>query len=66
MGGYDIFGQDFISFMVTVWNVKEYNFEFYLKVDESAPFELLTVNDGSLSAGRANITFIVNIGSDDD
>jgi len=65
LGAYDIFGQDFMSFIVTDWNKAEENFEFFLK-PTSDSFELLTVNKGSLSAGRANISFKVETGNEGD
>ena len=66
LGAYDIFGQDFVSFLITDWNTREDNFEFFLSHSDETPFELLTVNSGSLSAGKANISFMVEYGNSND
>ncbi len=64
LGAYDLFGQDFISFMITDWRNKEHNFEFFLDYSRDPPFELLTVNSGSLSSGQANISFVITNGTE--
>ena len=52
-GALDLFGSDFESFAVSDWMSSSTNFVFWLDVRNA---EIVTINEGSLSAGKCNIS----------